>query len=159
MQRADKSSGVNLQPVLFLLDEFPQLDFDFRTLSSALSTLRSKSVSVFMAQQSISQLINRYGESGQREIIDTCQYISIMSAQDPKSRQFFQELIGSRRTLKMTNNSSETNDSIKGASSSRGAVETIEPIFQQGDFANLGDHVIVYARGRYIQAEKSYYYE
>lgn len=159
MQRQDKSSGKNLQPVLFLLDEFPQLRFDFKTLSAALSTLRSKSVSVFMAQQSISQLINRYGESAQREIIDTCSYISIMSVQDPKSRQFFQEMIGSRRTLKMTNNISEARDYIKGGSSSRGAVETIEPIFQQGDFANLGDKVIVYAKGKYILAEKTYCFE
>ena len=82
-----------------------------------------------------------------------------MSVQDPKSRQFFQEMIGSRRTLKMTNNISEARDYIKGGSSSRGAVETIEPIFQQGDFANLGDKVIVYAKGKYILAEKTYCFE
>lgn len=159
MQRQDKSSGENLQSVLFLLDEFPQLQFDFKTLSAALSTLRSKSVSIFMAQQSISQLINRYGESAQREIIDTCQYISIMSVQDPQSRQFFQELLGERKVLKVTSGLSGTEQEKGKLTKTRGAVEVREPVFQQGDFANLGDDVIVYANGKYIQAQKTYYFK
>lgn len=158
MERQDKSSGERLQPVLFLLDEFPQLSFDYDTLSSALSTLRSKSISVFMAQQSVNQLITRYGESAQRAIIDTCSYISIMSVQDPESRKYFQELIGTRRTLRMTNNQLE-GDQSKGRSSSKGATEAEEPVFRQGDFANLGDKVIVYANGKYILAEKTYYFK
>ena len=158
MQRHDKSSGEHLQPVLFLLDEFPQLSFDFKTLSAALSTLRSKSVSVFIAQQSVSQLINRYGESAQREIIDTCQYISIMSVQDPKSRRFFSDLIGSRKTLKTTSNKPEHLQGGGKASASRGSSEGVEPIFKEGDFTNLGDKVIVYANGHYILAEKTYYF-
>ena len=148
MRRPDKSSGIERQPVLFLLDEFPQLRFDFDTLSAALSTLRSKSVSIFIAAQSIAQLINRYGESSCREIIDTCAYISIMSAQDPQSRKFFQNLIGTQKVLKMTSNDDN-----------RGAQEVREPIFQTEDFANLGDKVIIYAHGKYIVAEKTYYFK
>lgn len=148
MRRPDKSSGVKRQPVLFLLDEFPQLRFDFATLSAALSTLRSKSVSIFIAAQSIAQLINRYGDSSCREIIDTCSYISIMSAQDPQSRKFFQELLGTQKILRMTSNDDN-----------RGAQEVREPIFQTEDFANLGDKVIIYANGKYIVAEKTYYFK
>ena len=156
MRRPDKSAGVNRTPVLFMLDEFPQLQFDFDTLSSALSTLRSKSVSVMIAQQSIAQLINRYSEDCCREIIDTCSYLIIMSAQDPQSRKFFQELIGTRKVLKTNSNSS---DSGLASSSSRGSQEDREPIFREGDFSNLGNKVIIYALGRYILAEKIYWFK
>lgn len=157
MQRPDKAVGVNRRPVLFMLDEFPQLRFEFDTLSAALSTLRSKSVSVMIAQQSVAQLINRYSEDCCREIIDTCSYLSIMSAQDPKSRQFFQDLIGTKKDLKTTT-SGNYSDGFH-SSSSHGSQESREPIFREGDFSNLGDKVIIYALGKYILAEKVYWFK
>lgn len=152
MRRKDISGGEKLRPVLFLLDEFPQLRFEFDTLSAALSTLRSKGVTLFLAQQSIAQLEKRYGETGCREIIDTCAYLSIFSAQDPKSREFFQKLIGTRKVLKVSN--SENAKDI-----SRNIQETREPIFQPEDFGNLIDQLIIYVNGRYIKAEKIKCYE
>lgn len=158
MKRPDRSSGERPQPVLFMLDEFPQLRFgDFDTLSAALSTLRSRSVSVMLAQQSVAQIINRYSEDCCREIIDTCSYLSIMSAQDPQSRQFFQELIGTKKVLKTTSNSSDSNGMM--GSSNRGSNEDREPIFREGDFSNLGDKTIIYALGKYILAEKVYWFK
>ena len=150
MRRPDKSSGENRRPILFLLDEFPQLQFDFSTLSAGLSTLRSKGVTLFLAQQSIAQLEKRYGETGCREIIDTCAYISVMSAQDPKSRRFFQELIGTKKILKINQTQNETGTSSKSIQEAR------EYIFQPEDFGNLNDKVIIIANGRYIMADKTY---
>lgn len=149
MRRADCSTGEDLLPILFLLDEFPQLSFDYDTLSAALSTLRSKGVSLFLAMQSISQLTQRYGEAGFRSIIDTCAYISIMSAQDPQSREFFSKLCGTRKTLRVGTSGGEN-------SSSRSTQEDREPIFQPADFGNLGDDVIIVANGKYIRAQKTY---
>ena len=146
-----------------LLDEFPQLNLDPPVLSSALSTLRSKSISVFMAAQSIGQLRKKYGNEGAREIIDTCQYISVMSAQDPESREFFQKLFGTKRVLKTTSNDSSgggiwSNGQIQGGSS-RGAQEEREPIIRAEEFGNLGDKVAVYANGKYTIADKCRWFE
>ena len=144
MRREDKSSGKKQQPVLFMLDEFPQLNFEYETVHKALSTLRSKCVSVMLAMQSISQLTDKYGDSACTVIIDTCSYFTILSAQDPKSRKFFSELIGKRKVLKLT---------------SGGSSEDREYVFQDGDFSNLGENVIVYALGKYILAEKIYWFK
>lgn len=144
MRRPDKSSGDAQRPVLFMLDEFPQLQFEYETIHAALSTLRSKCVSVMLAMQSISQLTDKYGESACTVIIDTCSYFTILSAQDPKSRKYFQDLIGTRTVLKLT---------------SGGSMEEREPVYRDGDFSNLGERVIVYALGKYILAEKIYWFK
>lgn len=154
-RRPDSSSGKELRPILMILDEFPQLRFDFATLTMALSTLRSKKVTLFLAQQSIAQISKRYGEDGFREIMDTCAYISIMSAQDPKSREYFQKLIGQKKVLKIAN--SENNNDRGNIS--RTVQETTEFIYQPEDFGNLGDKVVICANGKYIEAEKTYWFK
>ena len=146
LMRADLSTGKKIIPILFLLDEFANLNFEYKTLISALSTLRSKKVSIFMAQQSISQLKQKYGDEGFRSIIDTCGYVCLMSAQDPENRRYFQDLIGKRKTLK---SSISVNDKI-----SRSSQEDEEYIFDSADFNNLGDNVLIYCEGKYIVAEK-----
>ena len=153
MGRPDSSSGKDIRPILFLLDEFPQLHFNIETLLSAMETLRSKKVSLFLAQQSLASLSRRYGEDGCREIIDNCAYISVMSAQDPKSREFFQKLIGTRKVLKTGKSNSYQKN---GASQSRSVQQMREPVYQPEDFGNLNDHVVIVANGRYIEADKCY---
>lgn len=148
-----------IRPIIFLLDEFPQLNFDFKTLSAALSTLRSKSCSVFMAQQSIAQLTKRYGDEGCREIIDTCAYISVMSAQDPQSREFFSKLIGTKKVLRLGNSETGGNAFSPIGTTSRNTTETRDLIFQPEDFGNLDDHVVIIANGKYIKADKCKCYE
>ena len=152
MRRPDVSSGAKTRPIIFLLDEFPQLQLDYKTLSAALATLRSKGVSLYMAMQSIAQLTQMYGEAGFRSIIDTCAYISIMSAQDTQSRTYFSDLCGSRKVLRIGTSQGEN-------SSSRSTQEDREPIFQPEDFGNLGDDVIIIANGKYIRAQKTYFFK
>ena len=117
-----------------------------------------------MAVQSIGQIRKKYGEDQAREIIDTCAYVSVMSAQDPESRKYFSELFGSRRVLKVTSNDSVGTGSWwdasqQGSGSSRGAQEVREPIFQPEDFGNLGDRVAILANGKYIVADKCYWWK
>lgn len=156
MQRADKSSGKDTIPIIFLLDEFHQLNFDLNMITTAMATLRSKNVSLFIAQQSIAQLESRYGSAGTRQIIDCCAYISVMSAQDPESREFFSKLIGTMKVLKVTTSGNRGLVRDKG---NRTVQEEREPIFFPADFGNLGDDVVIYANGKYIRAEKTYYFE
>lgn len=141
MQRPDATQ--TNRPILFLLDEFAQLSLDFATISTALSTLRSKNVSLFLAMQSIAQLNNRYTPDKSREIIDTCAYVSVMSAQDPASRQYFSDMIGTKKILRRHGDS---------------ATEATEPIVPPAQLGNLGDQVLIYANGKYCFADKCYYF-
>ena len=167
MNREDVSANKDVIPILFLLDEFVQLNIDFKTvLSPALSTLRSKSVSLFMLMQSIAQLEDKYGEAQAREIMDLCAYISVFNAQDPKSRKYFQDLVGKRKVIKRNmsknvggNNSINTGNNI--------SIED-EYIFDAADFGDLTlinkngtttKRVLIYANGKYLLAETTPCYE
>ena len=161
MRRPDVVKKADVRPVLFILDEFPQLNFDFDTLSIALSTLCSKKVSVFLAQQSVAQIEYRYGDAGFREIIDTCSYISVMSAQDPKSREFFQKLFGKRKILKtsIAAKAARPLGLLDAEQPTHTTQEEREYIFQAEDFSNLDGMVAIYANGKYIVAEKTFCFE
>lgn len=163
MRRDDVSSNKKVVPIMFLLDEAVQLNLDFNILSQAMSTLRSKKVSLFLLMQSVAQLEGRYGEAHAREIIDLCAYISVFNAQDPKSRRFFQELVGKRKMLKR----STTHAS---ATATTNISEVDEYIFETADFGDLNEYdkktgklkktrVLVYANGKYILGETTPCYE
>lgn len=157
MSRTDKSSGDKVRDILFLLDEFPQLSFQLETLTSAMETLRSKRVSLFLAMQSLAQIERKYGEVAAREIIDNCAYISCMSAQDPKSREFFSKLVGDRKILRV---GSSDNSQTNGRNSYSHNVTPIwEPIYRPADFGNLNDKIVIVADGKYIEADKCRCYE
>jgi type IV secretory pathway TraG/TraD family ATPase VirD4 len=168
MRRPDESSKEKVVPVLFLLDEAVQLNLDFSILSQAMSTLRSKKVSLFLLMQSVVQLEGRYGEAQAREIIDLCAYISVFNAQDPKSREYFQKLVGRRKMLKRSTSRSSRADNQSGLTGSSTA-EVDEYIFEATDFGNLNlvdpktmkktYRVLVYANGKYILAETTPCYE
>lgn len=160
MRRDDVSSGKKIVPIMFLLDEAVQLNLDYNILSKSMSTLRSKKVSLFLLMQSIAQLEGRYGEAHAREIIDLCAYISVFNAQDPKSREYFQKLVGRRKMLKRSTSLSST----PGNTSDTSGVtvnEVDEYIFEAADFGDLNikekkktiHRVLVYANGKYIVGE------
>lgn len=152
MMRPDSSSGADLHPILLLLDEFAQLRFEFNQISAALSTLRSKKVTIFMAQQSIAQIEKRYGESGCREIVDCCSILSLFSAQDPRSRKYFSDLVGTKKVLKISNS-----DSAKDIS--RSVQESRELIFQPEDLGDLGGKVLIVYNGKYVLADRCACYD
>ena len=161
MRRPDVSSQKEVVPILFLLDEAAQLRLDFSILSQAMSTLRSKKVSLFLLMQSIAQLEGAYGETHAREIIDLCAYISVFNAQDPKSREFFQKLVGKRKVLKRSTSLSSA-DAGKKNTSGITINETNDFIFETADFGDLTltlpsgkkiNRVLVYANGKYILGE------
>lgn len=160
MRRPDVSSQQDTVPILFLLDEAVQINLDFSLLSQAMSTLRSKNVSIFLLMQSIAQLEGRYGNSHAREIIDLCAYISVFNAQDPQSREYFQKLVGRRKMLQKS--ASSNNAGEKNESSGITVNEVDEYIFEAADFGDLNTvdddgnmiyRVLVYANGKYILGE------
>ena len=168
MRRDDVSSGKKIVPIMFLLDEAVQLNLDYKILSKAMSTLRSKKVSLFLLMQSVAQLEGRYGEAHAREIIDLCAYISVFNAQDPKSREYFQKLVGRRKMLKRSTSLSSSGGG-QNDTSGVNVSEVDEYIFEAADFGdlNLKDkrkkkttyRVMVYANGKYIVGETTPCYE
>lgn len=137
--------------ILFILDEFAQYSFKFESIRHFLSTSRSKGASAYLSMQSVASLSKRYGETGARELLDTIAYISIMSAQDTFSRKFFSDLIGEKTILKTS-----TSGQTRWNSSSHTISEVKEPIIRPADFGSLGDKVVIYAKGKYVVAEKTY---
>jgi type IV secretory pathway TraG/TraD family ATPase VirD4 len=147
------STGMKLRPIIFLLDEFPQLHFNLKTLSTALSTLRSRAVTLLLCQQSLSQLDKLYGEAGRKEIMDTCAYYGILSVQDVQTREYFSKLIGTHKVLRISNNLEDSTQKT-----GRSVQEAREPIFQPEEFGSLGNYLVIYANGKYIKAEKTFYF-
>lgn len=168
MRRKDVATGEKVTPALFLLDEAVQLNLDYKIISQAMSTLRSKKVSIFLLFQSVAQIEGRYGEAHAREIIDLCAYISVFNAQDPKSRKFFQELIGRRKMLKRSTSLSSPTGNKNGTSGTSVSVVD-EYIFETADFGDLNlynkktkhvtKRVLIYANGKYVLGETTPYYE
>lgn len=167
MRRPDVSSGSEVKPIMFLLDEAVQLHLDGKLLTSAMSTLRSKKVSIFLLMQSIAQLEGTYGEARTREIMDLCAYISVINAQDPKSRRYFQELCGKKKELQknISGSKKSENDTTSGYS----VTEVEKYAFNAEDFGDLRlfnkktkvytPRIIVYANGHYALAETTPYYK
>lgn len=156
MQRPDVTDDSTRCPIVFLLDEFHQLNFDLETITSSMATLRSKKVTLFISLQSIAQLETRYGKAGARQIIDCCAYISVMGAQEPESREFFSKLIGTRKVLKIT---TSKESSLQWRHKNRSMHESEEPVFKPADFGNLKDDVIIIINGKYIRAQKTYHFK
>ena len=95
-RRPDKYTpeGANNLQALLLLDEFARFG-KLEIISNAMATLRSKDVNFCLMIQSLAQLDKLYGEHERRIILDNCQYIAILRANDADTQKYFSELIGS----------------------------------------------------------------
>ena len=141
--REDNSKGSHSRPVLFLLDEFPQLNMDEKMIMTAMSTLRSKDATLYLAMQSFSQLVKTYDNETARIMVDLCGYILIFGANDPENRKYFSQIIGDKHVPEMTYNN--------GSKSVR---FEFQPIIRPEEFGRLGDDVIVINGSRYIRGRK-----
>lgn len=141
------------RPFLMILDEFGQLR-KINAINSAFATLRSKNVKLMLAMQSRAQIEKHYGKEGTTEIMDCTQCILVLGVQDPESRKYFSELIGTKKVLKISNN-------IDSKEIQRGRIvsEAKEPIMEPAQFGSLGDNLLVYLKGKYILAEKQFYFK
>lgn len=80
---------------LLLLDEFARFG-KLDMLPAAMATLRSKKVNLCLLAQSIAQIDAIYGISERRIILDNCQYLAILRANDPETQENLCKLIGTR---------------------------------------------------------------
>ena len=79
--------------LLLLMDEFARFG-KLDSITSALSTLRSKKVNICLFVQSVAQIDRFYGSEERRIIFDNCQYQAILRANDPETQRFICQGIG-----------------------------------------------------------------
>lgn len=102
-RRPDKysSDGANNVQTLLLMDEFASFG-KLEMITSAVSTLRSKSVNICLMVQSMAQLDMIYGEYARRVIFDNCQYKAILRASDAETQKYLSDLIGTRKSIQQS---------------------------------------------------------
>ena len=166
----------NLPPVLLLLDEFPRLG-KIDVILNAVSTLRSKGVTICLMMQSLAQLDKTYGTEARRIIIDNCQYKAILNVNDPESQKIFSDMIGSINVQKMstsdntsinisTSRKSGTTDTVNYSGENSGGISRSlttgksgvrEPIIYPHELATLNDILLVTPEG-FCRVNKTPYY-
>ncbi len=154
MKRSDTSTGIKKLPILFLLDEFPQLSFSYDMANTALSTLRSKGVVIDMLMQDRSQLEMKYTKEGARALIACCNYQLFLSSNDSDSSKAYSELFGRKKVLKQSNNVTQ-NGNTNGSTGMTITVED-EEIYPPQIFNDLPAtaSMIVYCKGKHAMLQK-----
>lgn len=162
---ASRLNDGTLRPIAFILDEFAQLStLKYETLATAFMTLRSRNISIICALQSRSSITEMFhSEAACMSLIDCVTTFVFLSIQEVQTREWASKLIGNQKVLRIAN--SISNERQGHQNTSRSVQETIEPIFQPADFGNLidekngRDELIIYSKGRYVKANKIYYYK
>jgi type IV secretion system protein VirD4 len=80
-------------PVLFLLDEFPQLG-KMTALSQAISTIRSYGGRMMIVAQSLAQLRGAYGNDGAQNFLANCRLQLFMAPADSETPDYVSKAIG-----------------------------------------------------------------
>jgi len=86
-------NGANNIQTLLLMDEFPRFG-KLELITNAMTTLRSKSVTLCLILQSIAQLDDIYGEAKRRIVFNECDFVVILRANDPDTQRYLAERIG-----------------------------------------------------------------
>lgn len=99
-RRPEKHSiaGAAMEPVLLLMDEFARFG-KLEMFTNAISTLRSKKVNICIVVQSLAQMDMHYGVHKRRIIMDNCEYVAILGANDSETRNYLSELIGTETVM------------------------------------------------------------
>ena len=163
--KAGRLSDGSLRPVAFILDEFAQLStLKYESIATAFMTLRSRNISIICALQSRSSITEMFhSENACMSLIDCVTTFCFLSIQEVATRKWASNLIGTHRVLKISNS---LNNGTQGSQNSgRSVNEAREPIIFPEEFgslkdpANNKDELIIYSQGKYIRADKQYYFK
>jgi type IV secretion system protein VirD4 len=147
-RRPDKTA----KPILFLLDEFPRLG-KIETVATALTTLRSKKITICLIIQSLAQLDYLYGREQRRVILDNCSYKAILGASDAETQEYFSRLVGSVEAIRQGQSISYSPSSNEGRGYTISQYLTEKRLIQPHEFATLPDVVLLTPWG-YFRAGK-----
>jgi type IV secretion system protein VirD4 len=137
-RRPDK----NAKPILFLLDEFPRLG-KIDTVATALTTLRSKKITIALIIQSLAQLDFLYGRELRRVILDNCSYKAILGASDAETQDYFSRLVGTQTVVQqgLSTSFAPDEDEERGHTISRHEME--QRVIKPHEFGTLKDVVLL----------------
>jgi type IV secretion system protein VirD4 len=132
----------NACPILFLLDEFARLG-KIDTISTALTTLRSKKITIALIIQSLAQLDYLYGRELRRVILDNCNYKAILGASDAETQEYFSRLVGTAETTQTGHSTSyaPNEDEERGHTVSQHTAE--HRVMRPHEFGTLKDVVLL----------------
>jgi type IV secretory pathway TraG/TraD family ATPase VirD4 len=157
-RRPDKHSpqGASVPPALLLLDEFPRLGK--LGIVNAVSTLRSKKVTIAIFVQSIAQLDLIYGEHARRVIADNCSYKALLGANDPETQKYMSELVGGHEVKKISYTMGlYPKDQIKAGHSVHVSTQ-YEPIMRPEEFGRLKEDIALVTPEGHCRVKKVPYY-
>lgn len=143
-------------PIAFIIDEFGQLPA-MPVITQSAALLRAYNCSIMLSCQSLSMLDRRYGTHGRQTLMDCTKIHCFLSIMDPDTREWASRLFGTHKVLRIS-----TSEQLSDHSSSGRSVSEIrEPIFEPDDFGSLPtqDAVAIYYRGKYVIAQKTYYFK
>ena len=157
-RRPDKTStaGKGMQPVLVMVDEAARLG-KIESLKTALTTLRSKNVTISLFVQSLSQLDEIYGRDARRVVMDNCSFLAILNATDADSQEYFSKIVGTREVVKESRGYDI--DPRTRLIVERGVNRSLycEPIIYPHEFTSLKDIALITPDG-YSRIKKRPYY-
>jgi type IV secretion system protein VirD4 len=156
-QRPEKA-----QPnVLMALDEFPRLGF-MPAFTDAISTLRSRNVSVMILLQSLAQLDKIYQENGRKVIMDNMHYVVVHNALDNTSQKYFSDRAGAKTavikgTTVGTGGSAGTIDALFGSHSTNYNQQSV-PLIRPEEFATLEKPILYAYKLGVARVDKAYWF-
>lgn len=143
-------------PIAFVMDEFGQIPA-MPVIAQSAALMRAYNCSLLFSCQSLAMIENHYGIAGRKLLMDCVKVNCFLSIMDPDTRDWASRLIGTRKVLKVSNNEQQTQNGSTGRSISEAREKIFEPeVF--GDLPNT-DELIIYYKGKYIKAEKTYYFK
>jgi type IV secretion system protein VirD4 len=159
LKHFERRPELTAKPILFLLDEFPRLG-KIENIITALTTLRSKKITISLVIQSLAQLDFLYGCDCRRVILDNCAYKAILGASDAETQEYFSRLVGTHDVIQKSISTSylPSDTEEQGHTISEHTVE--QRIIPPHEFATLNDIVLLtpwgYFRVKKISAIETY---
>lgn len=152
-RRPEKYSpdGRNNLQTLLIMEEFARFG-KLKSITEAMSTLRSKNVNICLIIQSLAQLDKLYGQCDRRIILDNCQYKAILQANDADTQEYFSRLIGTHIHIRRSK-SENLDDFMETTGYSNQATEIREPIIFPHELSTLKDILILSPYG-FCRADK-----
>ena len=143
-------------PIAFVIDEFGQIPA-MPVIKQSAALLRAYNCSLMFSCQSLAMIEDHYGVAGRKLLMDCVKINCFLSIMDPDTRDWASRLIGTRKVLNVSNSAQHSDKSSVGNNVS----ESREKIFEPETFGTLpnDDSLIIYYRGKYIKAEKTYYFK
>lgn len=143
-------------PIAFVIDEFGQIPA-MPVIKQSAALLRAYNCSLMFSCQSLAMIEDHYGVAGRKLLMDCVKINCFLSIMDPDTRDWASRLIGTRKVLNRSNSAQYSDKSSTGNNVS----ENREKIFEPEVFGTLpnDDALIIYYKGKYIKAEKTYYFK